>query len=137
MIKVLHDEIDPIQQAAIQFAAELAIHEVNAAVLATLATDAQSELGPVAQVSAALQQASETIELDPVGTRQALSPQLSAIDAALAGSSNIISRLDTEDPELAGRVDAAREQASDLVAEVGQVDENTSDEELAARRPSA
>jgi ABC-2 type transport system permease protein len=132
VIRVLHNEIDPIQEGAIQFAAELAIHEVNAAVLTTLATDAQSDLGPVAQLSATLQQASQTIVTDPVATRDALSPQLSAIDAALAGSSNIISRLDTQNPELVGRIEAARGQASDLVAKVENVDENTSDEELAA-----
>jgi ABC-2 type transport system permease protein len=132
VIKVLHDEIDPIQEAAIQFAAELAIHEVNAAVLTTLASDAQSELGPVAQLSASLQQASESLHVDPVGTREKLSPQLSAIDDALAGSENIISRLDTENPELVAKVEAAREQANDIVRRLEQVDGNTSDEELDA-----
>jgi len=99
VIKVLHDEIDPIQEAAIEFAAELAIHEVNSAILTTLASDAQSELGPVAELSASLQQASDSLKADPIGTRDALSPRLSAINDALAGSENIISRLDTADPE--------------------------------------
>jgi ABC-2 type transport system permease protein len=131
-IRVLHDEIDPIQAGAIEFAAELAIHEVNSAVLTTLATDAQSELGPVAQLSQSLQQASESLHADPVGTREALSPQLAAIDDALAGSSNIISRLDTSDPELIGRVTDARDQARNVVGQLEQVDENTSDEQLDA-----
>ena len=131
-IKVLHNEIDPIQVGAIQFAAELAIHEVNAAVLTTLASDAQSQLGPVANLSQSLQQASETIHADPVGTRDALSSQLAAIDDALAGSENIISRLDASDPELVERVGEARSQASDIVARLKNVNENTSDEELDA-----
>ncbi|HZB40599.1 MAG TPA: ABC transporter permease [Ilumatobacter sp.] len=132
VITVLHDEIDPIQEAAIQFAAELAIHEVNSAILTTLAADAQSQLGPVAELSASLQQASDSLHADPVGTREALSPQLAAIDDALAGSENIIARLGVEDPELVARVDAARVQADDIVNQLGQVDENTSDEELDA-----
>jgi ABC-2 type transport system permease protein len=132
VIKVLHDEIDPIQEAAIEFAAELAIHEVNSAILTTLASDAQSELGPVAQLSASLQQASDSLKADPIGTRDALSPRLSAINDALAGSENIISRLDTADPELVGRVGAARAQASDIVRQLEQVDESTSDAELDA-----
>jgi len=132
VIKVLHDEIDPIQAGAIQFAAQLAIHEVNAAVLTTLATDAQSELGPVAQLSTSLQQASQTLHADPVGTRKRLSPQLAAIDDALAGSENILSRLDTKDPALVRRVEVAREQASSIVTRLDQVDEKTSDGELTA-----
>jgi ABC-2 type transport system permease protein len=132
VITVLHDEIDPIQEAAIQFAAELAIHEVNSAILTTLAADAQSQLGPVAELSASLQQASDSLHADPVGTREALSPQLAAIDDALAGSENIIARLGVDDPELVARVDAARVQADDIVNELEQVDENTSDEELDA-----
>jgi ABC-2 type transport system permease protein len=132
VITVLHDEIDPIQEAAIQFAAELAIHEVNSAILTTLAADAQSQLGPVAELSASLQQASDSLHADPVGTREALSPQLAAIDDALAGSENIIARLGVEDPELVARVDAARVQADDIVNQLEQVDENTSDEELDA-----
>jgi ABC-2 type transport system permease protein len=136
VITVLHDEIDPIQEAAIQFAAELAIHEVNAAVLTTLAADAQSELGPVAELSASLQQASESLHTDPVGTREALSPQLAAIGDGLAGSENIISRLETENPELEARVQAARAQADELVTRLEQVDEDTSDEELDAMAAS-
>ena len=131
-IKVLHDEIDPIQQAAIQFAAELAIHEVNAAVLTTLAADAQSQLGPVAQLSQSLQAASQSLHADPVGTREVLSPQLATVDDALAGSSDIIERLDTSNPEVGARVDDARDQARDVVAQLERVDENTSDEELDA-----
>src|SRR5687767_4686417 len=132
VIKVLHDEIDPIQEAALEFAAELAIHEVNAAVLSTLAADAQSELGPVAALSASLQEASRTLVTDPVATREQLSAQLAAIDDALAGSANIISRLDTEDPELVSRVEAARATASSIVTRLQEVDEDTTDEELAA-----
>ena len=132
VIKVLHDEIDPIQEAALEFAAELAIHEVNAAVLSTLAADAQSELGPVAALSASLQEASRTLVNDPVATREQLSAQLAAIDDALAGSANIISRLDTEDPELVSRVEAARATASSIVTRLQEVDEDTTDEELAA-----
>ena len=131
-IKVLHNEIDPIQVGAIQFAAELAIHEVNSAVLTTLASDAQSELGPVAQLSQSLQEASTSIRTDPVGTREALSAQLAGIDEALAGSANIISNLDTSDPEVVERVTEARNQARDVVAQLESVDEDTSDEELEA-----
>jgi ABC-2 type transport system permease protein len=132
VIEVLHDEIDPIQGAAIEFAAALAIHEVNSAVLATLAGDAQSQLGPVAEISAALQQASDSLHVDPVGTRDALSPQLATVEDALAGSENIVARLDTADPELVARIDAAREQAGDLVTRLEQTDANTSDAELDA-----
>lgn len=132
VITVIHDQIDPIQEAAIEFAAQLAIHEVNASVLATLAEDAQLQLGPAAEVSGELQNASQTLLTDPVAARESLRPQLSAVDAALAGSENILSRLDAEDSELIARVDRAHTIAGDVVRRLDRVDANTSDEELAS-----
>src|SRR5262245_32019232 len=112
VIKVLHDELDPIQAGAIEFAAELAIHEVNAAVLTSLASDAHSLLGPVAELSSELQSASQQLVASPVETRDALSPRLSAVGQALDGSANIISRLQVQDPEMLNRVESARDKAA-------------------------
>ncbi len=82
VIEVLHDEIDPIQQAAIEFAAQLAIAEVNATVLATLADDVQSELAPASGLGRQLLDASDTILGDPVGTRDLLRQPLDVLDDA-------------------------------------------------------
>ena len=51
-ILVIHDQIDPIQQTAIEIAAQMAIQEVNATVLTSLATDARSSLAPAGDVAA-------------------------------------------------------------------------------------
>jgi ABC-2 type transport system permease protein len=131
VITVLHDQIDPIQEAAIEFAAALAIHEVNSAVLTTLAGDAQQQLGPVAELGGELARASETLVSDPVATRDALRPRLAAVDDALAGSENILNRLETDNPELMARLDQARRIADDATVRLEQVDADTSDEELA------
>ena len=50
-IEVLHDEIDPIQEAAIEFAARLAVHEVNASVLGVHRRRRPVRAGPVATLS--------------------------------------------------------------------------------------
>jgi ABC-2 type transport system permease protein len=131
VITVLHDQIDPIQEAAIEFASALAIHEVNSAVLTTLAGDAQAQLGPVADLGGELATASQTIVTDPVATREALRPRLDAVRDALAGSENILNRLETNDPELIARVERARQVSVDAAARLEQVDADTSDEELA------
>ncbi len=132
VITVLHDQIDPIQEAAIEFAAQLAIHEVNATVLATLAGDAQTELAPAAELGDQLIVASDTILSDPVAARETLRGPLGVLEDALDGSSNILTRLDDQDPELIASIEQTRRTASDVVTRLGQIDEDTPDDQLDA-----
>jgi ABC-2 type transport system permease protein len=132
VIEVLHDDIDPIQQAAIEVAARLAVQEVNATVLATLASEAQTQLRPAAELADDLVTSSQALNADPVGARDALRDSFGRLGDALDGSANILDRLDAVDEETAADLDEARSQATELAAQIETLDENTSDEELAA-----
>jgi ABC-2 type transport system permease protein len=130
VIGILHDEIDPIQQGAIEVAARLAIQEVNATVLATLASEAQEQLAPAGELGDELVAAGEALPDDPVGTRDSMSSTFSRLGDALDGSVNILDRLGPDDPALA-QLQQTRDQADELAARVAAVDGDTSDEDLA------
>ena len=53
-IEVLHEKLDPFQQAAIEIASRLAVQEVNASVLGAIAGGAQDALAPVDQAASEL-----------------------------------------------------------------------------------
>jgi ABC-2 type transport system permease protein len=131
VIGILHDEIDPIQQGAIEIAARLAIQEVNATVLATLASEAQDQLAPAADLGDELVAAGETLPADPVGTRETLRTTFALLGDVLDGSANILDRIGPDDDPALTQLESTRTEASDLAARVAAVDENTSDAELA------
>jgi ABC-2 type transport system permease protein len=53
-IEILHDKIDPIQQIGVEVSAELAVQEVNAAVVSAVVSRAQEVLAPADDLVAAL-----------------------------------------------------------------------------------
>ena len=53
-IEVFNREMDPIQQTAIGIAARMAVQEVNATVLSTIAGEAQARVAPAAAITAQL-----------------------------------------------------------------------------------
>jgi ABC-2 type transport system permease protein len=98
-ILVIHDQIDPIQQTAIEIAAQMAIQEVNATVLTSLATDARSSLAPAGDVAReAAQLAGRVAEAyaqgaDSNADRQALDDRLDDLGDVLDGSITVLDRL--------------------------------------------
>ena len=135
-VEVLHDEIDPIQDVAIQFAARLAIQEVNSTVLSAIAGRAQEgvESASASDIGAQIR-ASNTAEswaADPVATRDAISTQLGLLSEALSGSQQIVDRLGSDDPTLVANLEQTRTNALAVVTALEQVDGNTSDEQIAS-----
>ena len=104
VIKVLHNEIDPIQQGAVEVAARLAIQEVNATVLATLAGDAAGRTGIRRCVCRAAPDPRAAFDSDPAGAGGELRDELRRLEAALDGTNTILSRLRPDDPTLVGDV---------------------------------
>ena len=98
-ILVIHDQIDPIQQTAIEIAAQMAIQEVNATVLTSLATDARSSLAPAGDVARdAAQLAGRVADAYAAGTdsaadREALAARLDDLGDVLDGSITVLDRL--------------------------------------------
>jgi len=132
VIGILHNEIDPIQQGAIEVAARLAIQEVNATVLATLASEAQDQLAPAAELGDDLVAAGDALPDDPVASRDTLRTTFTRLGDALDGSVNILDRLGPDDDPALTQLEATRAEARDLAARIEAVDESTSDEELVA-----
>jgi ABC-2 type transport system permease protein len=130
VIKVLHNEIDPIQQGAVEVAARLAIQEVNATVLATLAGDAQAELASADAYAERFRTLAPRFDADPEAAGGELRQELGRLGAALDGTNTILSRLRPDDPTLVDDVTEARRLAADLDARVAAVDAGTTDAEL-------
>jgi ABC-2 type transport system permease protein len=132
VVEVLHDEIDPIQEVAIEFAARLAIQEVNATVLSSLAGGAQSGVGPVTELGQQIRASNrvESWSADPVATRDQIRGQLALLSDALDRSETIVERLDTDEPELAASLERTRRQSLNVLTSLEQVDANTPDSEL-------
>ena len=132
VIDILHAEIDPIQEAAVEVAARLAIQEVNATVLAALASEAQAGLQSASAFGDRFSELSAAAASDPVGTRDAVREELQYLGPALDGTSVVLSRLDGADPELIAALEETRRSAADLAERAEAVDESTSDEEAQA-----
>jgi ABC-2 type transport system permease protein len=98
-ILVIHDQIDPIQQTAIEIAAQMAIQEVNATVLTSLATDARSSLAPAGDVAREAAQLAGRVAdayaqgADSTADRQALDDRLDDLGDVLDGSITVLDRL--------------------------------------------
>jgi len=123
-IEVFNREMDPIQQTAIAIAARLAVQEVNATVLSTVAGSAQDKLAPAADLAAGVLTIAEDIDArdpaDPAvaGLLADAEGQLGDLSAAIDGSVDLIDRLapdaaDTAELTQASElVDSLRERAA-------------------------
>jgi ABC-2 type transport system permease protein len=130
VIKVLHDEIDPIQEGAVEVAARLAIQEVNATVLATLAGDAQSELISADDLASRLASLANRFGADPSATTGELRAELRRVGAALDGTATILTRLRLDDASVLEEVAATRTRMTELDDRVAAVGARTGDAEL-------
>ena len=133
-IRVIHDEIDPLQQTAIWVATKLAVQEVNANVLSALTGEAQDQLAPAGDMVAAL--ADRAAELEASGTTADASEVAGRVDRDLAelatvldGSAMVLARLESVDVDLEG-LDDARSSLRDI--RTGMPSEDLSPEEYAA-----
>lgn len=132
VIEVLHAEIDPIQQAAVEVAARLAIQEVNATVLAALATEAQHDLQSAAGFGERLVEHAAALPGDPGRTASELEAELGRLGVALDGSAIVLSRLEGVEAELLDSLQATRAEVSELADRTGTIDDTTADAELEA-----
>jgi ABC-2 type transport system permease protein len=124
-IRIIHRELDPFKRAAINIAARLAVQEVNASVLGTIASGAQETLAPVDELAPRLvDRAAELTEAaasgqDASAVGQAASEQLAAAGVAVSASQQVLERLGaTEQADQAAalldRIDAAATDATAL-----------------------
>lgn len=132
VIEIIHAEIDPIQEGAVEIAARLAIQEVNATVLTALATEAKLGLQSASEFSDRFAELSTAVAADPLGARDAASEELRRLGPALDGTSVVLSRLDGVDPELIEALDETRRVAAEIVDRADAIDASTSDEEIEA-----
>lgn len=139
-IEILHEELDPFKQAAIQIAARLAVQEVNATVLGVVVGDAQTAVQPAGDVAAVLLEASSALSasVDRGDTQEmadrltAALPALTSARTLVAGTQAVLLRLGAAEEAAAlstpvGRLDAALADANGVAS--GDVD----DAELAER----
>ncbi len=132
VIRMIHNEIDPIQEGAVEIAARLAIQEVNSTVLTTLAAGAEEAIPDSLAIRENLVRISEDLSDDPVGTRDTLIVELDRLDSALTGSSTVLDRLDLGDNDRSDQLDATRTEALAVAGQMAAVSENTTDAELEA-----
>ena len=111
-IEVFNREMDPIQQTAIGIAARMAVQEVNATVLSTVASEAQSRVAPAATITSELVDVANDInQRDPsdpaiaelLGTVEG---QLDDLDSVIDGSVNLLGRLAPDAADTTGLLDA-------------------------------
>lgn len=144
VITVLHDKLDPIQQTAVEVSAEVAVNELNTAVLERLVAEAQATLVPLeASVDEAktlvdaLNAAAEAGDVEGVeSSSRDLRASLSAVDRITEVSSEVLGQLDPEaDPDQTDRVERLRTTVADLRRTADEVDAAEDAAEL--RRASA
>ncbi|MET0144350.1 MAG: ABC transporter permease [Ilumatobacteraceae bacterium] len=124
-IEVLHEKLDPFQQAAIDIASRLAVQEVNASVLTAIAGGTQAALAPVDQASGAMtEQAAALSSAVAAGDTDAMATAADTVATTLADtrlvvatSQDVISRLGgsaaaTDASALLAQLDTASEQAA-------------------------
>lgn len=130
VIRLIHNEIDPIQEGAVEIAARLAIQEVNATVLTTLAVEAEAAMPDSATMREQLLVLGEELAEDPTATRDALVTQLGLVDDALSGSSIVLDRLDLGDDRRSDDLAEARADTLAIVERLQSVSADTTDAEL-------
>lgn len=130
VIRLIHNEIDPIQEGAVEISARLAIQEVNATVLTSLATEVDGAVPDSLELRDKLIALGEQFADDPVGTRDALTSQLDQIDSALNGSSTVLDRLELGESTRGDDLTVARTQARDVTERIEGISDDTSDAEI-------
>ncbi len=130
VIRLIHNEIDPIQEGAVEIAARLAIQEVNATVLTTLATEAQNAIPDSATMRERLIELGRGLAEDPVGTRDAIVDELTLVDTTLTGSASVLDRLQLEDDDRTDALADARADTLALTERLQTISDDTTDEEL-------
>jgi ABC-2 type transport system permease protein len=135
LIEVLHDEIDPLQEAAVEVAARLAVQEVNATVLTSVATGAQDGLSATGDPSTELAAIADAFAADPAAARESMRAQLAWLRPALDETSTVLARLaDGEEGAARERweaVERTRATAAGLADRLAVADDRTTDAELA------
>jgi ABC-2 type transport system permease protein len=138
VIRVVHDEIDPLQQSAIEIAAQLAIQELNSALLSTLADEVQQGVAPagalvrrVGELAAQVEQGGEA-EATAETARADLVAALGQLTEVLDGSISVIGRLESDEPDVIPDLEQARASAVSLRDRVAQIDAETSAAEIDA-----
>ena len=130
VIEVLHDEIDPIQEGAVEVAARLAIQEVNATVLATLATEAQDRLAPSGEIAEELLVLAERLGDDPVAASEAIDDELARLTPALDGTATVLSRLELEDDGALEQLEETRMAAATVVDRAEGLDDTATSDQI-------
>jgi ABC-2 type transport system permease protein len=135
-IRVIHGEIDPLQRIAVEVAARLAVQEVNASVLTSVATAAQGRLDSSGDPSADLAALSAALEDDPAQARADMRDTLDwLVTPALDGSATVLGRLaESGEPTVVDaheRVQRARSSADGLDDRLRLTEQQVSDEDLA------
>ena len=128
-IRVLHRELDPFHQAAIEISSRLAIQEANASVLSAIAGGAQSALAPasdlVADLSARAAQLTAGVqEQDHDAIRAAgtdMSASIATLHRVLTQSHDVVERLNGRD-ELTDRALDDLESAAQSARQLGEAD---------------
>jgi ABC-2 type transport system permease protein len=131
VIRLIHNEIDPIQEGAVEIAARLAIQEVNATVLTTLAAGAQGSMPDSATMRERLVALSRELADDPVQTRDALVTQLGLVEDALSGSSTVFDRLELGDDQRGEALATVRADTLAVADRLQTISDETTDAELA------
>lgn len=118
-IRVVHDEIDPLRQTAIDVATRLAVQEVNAAVLSSVASEVQATVAPAAGLVAELDALAgrfDAASADPAELEAAADEtRTTLVDLAtlLDGSIVVLGRLDAAQ-DSREQLETARATVSDL-----------------------
>ena len=124
-VVVLHDKLDPIQQAAVEIASRLAVQEVNARVVTAVVGGGQAALRPLDQListltSAGAQVANAVAAGDDAGAADAARQVSEAATGArdlLASSDSILRQLGAADtPQLRAVLDGLEQATADADA---------------------
>jgi len=127
-ITVLHEELDPFKQAAIQIAARLAVQEVNATVLSVVVGDAQTAVEPAGDVAALLLDDAAAVSASvDAGDEQALTEQVAAAVPALTSARTVVAGTQVALLRL-----GAEEEAAALVGPVGRLNAALADADAIA-----
>jgi ABC-2 type transport system permease protein len=116
-VTVLHDKLDPIQQTAVEIAAQLAVQELNARIVTAVVGRGQSAVRPLDQVIAAASQAGSGLAAAAAsGDRAAAAQSAAALSAAATEAHDLVSSSDTVLRRLGAGDDAVRRQLLDGLA---------------------